>query len=200
MKTKAIFLSVLLLTSGMLMAQRSGIKGGVNFANLYVDDVSDENMKLGLNLGLWHQSENEAFQAELNYSNKGAQITYNNFAGGSGKYRYNLNYLEMPLLFVGHVGNLNLHVGPYLGLLVGANIKDVDSDGSVNGVASLDRNDFNTFDYGLAGGVGIDFDASQIGVRYNYGLREIGKSGSFAGEAANNAKNSVFQLYVALDF
>jgi hypothetical protein len=199
MKTKAIFFSLLLLMSGVMMAQRSGLKAGANFANLYVDDVSDENMKIGLNLGLWHQAANGAFQAELNYSNKGAEIIYNG-ALGSGKYKYNLNYLEMPLLFVGHVGDFNLHIGPYLGLLVGANIKDVDSNGDVNGVAQLDRDDFNTFDYGLAGGAAIEFDASQIGLRYNYGLREIGKSGSFAGEAASNAKNSVFQLYVAFDF
>ncbi|WP_425392728.1 porin family protein [Ekhidna sp.] len=199
MKTKAILLSVLFITSGLLMAQRSGIKGGANFANLYVDDVSDENMKIGLNLGLWHQSANESFQAELAYSNKGAEIIYDG-ALGSGKYKYNLNYLEMPILFVGHVGDFNLHIGPYVGFLVGVNVKDVDSNGDVNGVAQLDRDDFNTFDYGLSGGAAIDFDASQIGLRYNYGLREIGKSGSFAGEAANNAKNSVFQLYVALDF
>ncbi|WP_420317880.1 porin family protein [Ekhidna sp.] len=199
MKTKAIILSILFFTSALLMAQRSGIKGGANFSNLYVNDVSDENMKIGLNLGLWHQAANEAFQAELNYSNKGAEIIYDG-ALGSGKYRYNLNYLEMPLQFVGHVGDFNLHVGPYLGFLVGVNVKDVDSDGSVNGVAQLDRDDFNTIDYGLSGGAAIEFDASQIGLRYNYGLREIGKSGSFAGEAASNAKNSVFQLYVALDF
>ncbi|SNT17096.1 Outer membrane protein beta-barrel domain-containing protein [Ekhidna lutea] len=199
MKTKALILSILLIASGTIMAQRSGLKGGANFANLYVDDVSDENMKIGLNLGLWHQAANESFQAELNYSNKGAEVIYDG-ALGSGKYRYNLNYLEMPLLFVGHVGDFNLHVGPYLGFLVGVNIKDVDSNGNVNGVAQLDRDDFNTFDYGLSGGAAIEFDASQIGLRYNYGLREIGKSGSFAGEAANNAKNSVFQLYVALDF
>ncbi|MEQ6166916.1 MULTISPECIES: porin family protein [unclassified Ekhidna] len=199
MKTRSILLSIFFLASGLLMAQRSGIKGGANFSNLYVDDVSDENMKIGLNLGIWHQAANGAFQAELNYSNKGAEIVYDG-ALGSGKYRYNLNYLELPVLFVGHVGKLNLHVGPYAAILVGANIKDVDSDGDINQVAQLDRDDFHTFDYGLAGGVGVDFDASQVGLRYNYGLREIGKSGSFAGEAVDNAKNSVLQLYIALDF
>lgn len=110
MKTKSILISIFILASGLLMAQRSGIKGGANFSNLYVDDVSDENMKIGLNLGLWHQTANGAFQTELNYSNKGAEIVYDG-ALGSGKYRYNLNYLELPVLFVGHVGRLNLQVG-----------------------------------------------------------------------------------------
>lgn len=198
MKIKNILLITFLLSSGFLMAQRSGIKGGANFSNLYVDDVSDENMKIGLNLGLWHQTSDGAFQAELNYSNKGAEVVYDGVLG-SGKYRYNLNYLELPVFFVGHIGKLNLHAGPYAAFLVGANIKDVDSDGNIDGVTQLDRDDFHTFDFGLAGGVGIDFNASQIGLRYNYGLREIGKSGSFAGEAVDNAKNSVLQLYVAFD-
>ncbi len=199
MKTKAFFLTILVFISGAVTGQKGGLKAGANFTNLYVDDVSDENMKIGLNLGLWHQSADGNFQTEINYSNKGAQILYDG-ALGSGKYNYNLNYIEVPVLFVGHVGPLNLHVGPYAAFLVGVNIKSKDSDGNVEGVTQLDRDDFNTFDYGLAGGVGIDFESSQIGLRYSYGLREIGKSGSFAGEAVNNAKNSALQLYVAFDF
>lgn len=194
MKTKAIILILFTFTSTTILAQKSGLKGGVNFANLYVDEVNDQNLKLGLNLGIWHQSENGNFQTEITFSNKGSELVYNN-AFGSGRYRYNLNYLEVPLLFVGHIENLNLHIGPYFGLLVGANIKDVDSDGSVNNIATLDRDDFNLLDYGLSGGVGVDFDKSQIGLRYNYGLREVGKEGSFGG-ADNNAKNATFQIYI----
>lgn len=200
MKTKALILIALFtFSSSTIFAQRSGVKGGVNFANLYTDDVNDQNLKLGLNLGLWHQSADGHFQAELAFSNKGSELVYNG-ALGNGKYRYNLNYLEMPLLFVGHIDKLNLHFGPYVGLLVGANIKDVDSDGSVNGVSTLDRDDFNTFDYGLSGGVGIDFEESQIGIRYNYGLREVGKSGEAFGGAGRNAKNAALQLYVGFNF
>jgi len=198
MKNKILLIALSLLFTSALMAQRSGIKAGANFSNLYVDDVNDENMKIGLNAGLWHQTESGAFQTELLFSNKGAEIVYDGPLG-SGKYKYNLNYLEVPILFVAHIDQLNLHIGPYAGYLVGVNVKDVDSDGSVDDVTALDRDDFNKFDYGLAGGVGIDFESSQIGLRYNYGLREIGKSGSFAGEAVDNAKNSNFSLYLAFN-
>jgi hypothetical protein len=198
MKTKAVIFTLIAFISTGMMAQTGGLKGGVNFSNLYVDEVNDQNIKLGLNLGLWHQSADGHFQTEISFSNKGSELVYNN-ALGSGKYRYNLNYLEVPLLFVGHIDKLNLHFGPYLGLLVGANIKDVDSDGTINGVATLDKDDFNSLDYGLSGGIGIDFEESQIGLRYSYGLREVGKSGSFGG-ADNNAKNANLQLYVGFKF
>lgn len=198
MNLKLIISSVIvLLFINIATAQKGGIKGGVNFSNLYADDVSEENMKLGLNLGLWHRSADGILQTELNYSNKGAEIVYAGILG-TGRYRYNLNYLELPVLYNLNLGNLNLHVGPYFGLLVGANIKDVDANGDINNVERLDRSDFNAVDYGLAGGVSLDFKASQLGVRYNYGLREIGKQGTFAGQAVSNAKNSALQLYIAL--
>ncbi|MEQ9467818.1 MAG: porin family protein [Ekhidna sp.] len=200
MKTKAIFFSILFIASGLLMAQRSGIKGGANFSNLYVDDVSDENLKLGLNLGIWHQTEGPvAIQTEVAYSSKGAELVYNNVFG-SGKYRFNLNYLEVPIMFVGKIGAFQLHAGPYAGFLVGSNIKDVDSDGDINNIESLDTDDFHRFDYGLVGGAALDFETGMVGARYNYGLREVGKSGSFAGEALNNSKNAGFQIFVAFDF
>ena len=202
MRTKIILIGIFFLTSGLLMAQRNGVRGGANFTNLYVEDVNDENLKLGLNLGIWHQTQGNdllAFQSELNFSSKGSEIVYNNFLG-SGKYRFNLNYLELPVLAVFKIGPVHLHAGPYAALLVGSNIKDVDSDGDINNIESLDTDDFNRFDYGLSGGAACNFESGMVGARYNYGLREVGKSGSFAGEALDNSKNAGFQIFVAFDF
>lgn len=180
-----------------LNAQQGGIKGGMNLSNLYADNVSDENMKLGLNVGVWHKSADGILQTELNYSNKGAEIIYNGVLG-NGVYRYNLNYLELPVLYNMNINKLSLNLGPYFGMLVGANIKEVNSNGEVNEVETLSRKDFNFIDYGLAGGASLNFDTSQFGIRYNYGLREIGTEGTFAREALSNAKNSVLHLYIAL--
>jgi hypothetical protein len=199
MKTKAFILILLAFSSTTIFGQTGGIKGGANFANFYTEDINDVNLKLGLNLGLWHQSADGHFQTELTFSNKGSEVVDNDLFG-TGRYRYNFNYLEVPLLFVGHVENLNIHFGPYFGFLVGANIKKIDSNGSVNSITTLDRDDFNALDYGLSGGIGIDFDESQIGLRYNYGLREVGKSGASFGGAGNNAKNAALQLYVGFKF
>lgn len=200
MNLKTILSIVLVVSSlNILNAQKGGIKGGVNLSNLYVDNVSDENMKLGINVGLWQRSADGILQTEINYSRKGAEIFYNGVLG-NGVYRYNLNYIEFPVLYNLNINKLSLNMGPYFGMLVGANIKDVNSNGEVNDIETLSRKDFNFIDYGLAGGASLNFDTTQVGIRYNYGLREIGTEGTFAREALSNAKNSVLHLYVALAF
>ncbi len=205
MKTKYTLLALLALLSFSTFAQnKSGIKGGVNFTNLYVSDVNDENMKVGFNAGLYHRaglSEVLDIQTEFLFSQKGAALYYdgNIFTGGSGQYRFNLNYIEVPVMLVLKAGNFNIHAGPYLGFLLSANVKDVDDDGSIKDFEALDRDDFNTFDYGIAGGLGFDFDGGTIGARYNYGFKEIGQSG-VAGQATSDSKNSALQLFVGFDF
>lgn len=206
MKNKQIILVIIgLLVSFLAFSQdKTGIKVGLNLTNLYVSDVDDENMKFGFNAGIYHRvdiTDNFAFQPEFLFTQKGASIHYNgSLLNGSGTYRYNLNYLEIPLLFVIKLGDVNFHAGPYAALLAGANIKDVDDDGTINNFKSLDRDDFNTFDYGLSGGIAFDFEDGILGVRYNYGFNEIGESGSFAGQATRNSKNSALQLYMGFGF
>lgn len=80
---------------------------------------------------------------------------------------------------------------------MGANI---DTEGDLgDGFARLDRNNFNKWDYGLVGGLGINLGPGvQIGARYNYGLKEIADSRG-ARAILGNTKNSVAQLYVAFN-
>lgn len=202
MKLKVIYFTVLIaFFATTAHAQKAGIKGGVNFTNLYVDDVDDENMKIGFNAGAYYRAELGpvlAIQPEFLFTQKGSEIQYDNILG-SGKYRFNLNYLEVPVLAVLRFGGFNVHAGPYLGFLVGANVKDVDDDGSINDYESLDRDDFNTLDTGVAAGIGLDFPSGMLGLRYNYGFMEIGESG-IAGTATENSKNSALQLYLGFDF
>src|SRR5688572_31526008 len=105
---------------------RAGIKGGMNVSNLYVDDVSDENARFGVNLGFYGQvlsSDVFAIQPELLFSTKGSEIEY----GGSffdQTVKYNLSYLDLPVLAVFKLGeSAEIHVGPYVGYLLGAKIK-----------------------------------------------------------------------------
>lgn len=204
MKLKLTLFVALSALAVMAYSQKAGVKGGVNFTNLYVDDVDDENMKIGFNAGAYYRAEiTDGFgiQPEFLFSQKGSEIHYEgNIFTGSGNYRFNLNYLETPILFVGSIGNFNIHAGPYLGFLIGVKIKDLDDDGDVTEVEELDRDDFNTVDVGVSGGLGFDFDGGMIGARYNYGFNEIAQSGSVAGQALNNSKNSALQLYLGFDF
>ncbi len=118
-----------------------------------------------------------------------------------GEYRFNLNYIELPLLAVFNVAkNFNIHAGPYASYLIGANIKDLKDDGTINNITDLDAENFNRFDWGVAGGFGIDISNFTLGARYNYGFREIGKSGSLSGQLTKDSKNSAISLYIGLGF
>jgi hypothetical protein len=191
------------LTSSSLMAQRktarAGVKAGLNVSNLYVNNVHDENARIGFNGGFYGQilsSEFFAIQPELLYSTKGTMADYTGFVIDQ-KVRFNLNYLDLPVLAVFKLGrSAEIHAGAYASYLLGANIK---YEGNVNnGTDELDKDHFKSYDYGLSGGFALNFNAIQIGARYNYGLVAIANS-TAARNYIGNSKNSVAQLYLALN-
>lgn len=206
---KAISMAVMAIVLGMaqhsLSAQEVsrrtptfGIKGGINLTNLYVDNVSDEHMKVGANAGIYAKlpvATGFSIQPEMLYSMKGAQEDYNNVFG-SGKYRFNLDYLEIPVAAVINVAkNFNIHAGPYVAFLLSAKVKDVDANGNINGVTQLNKDNFQSTDWGLFGGVGFDIGGATLGARYTRGFQEIGKAG-LSGNLTQNSKNSGFSFYV----
>ena len=186
------------------IAPKIGVKGGLNLTNLYVDDIEDENMKVGFNLGLFAKlpvTQGFSIQPEILYSVKGSKLTYDLGILGSNEYRFNLNYVEVPVLAVINLSkNFNLHGGGYAAYLAQANIKRVHNDGPNDQIADLNEDNFNRFDYGLVGGLGIDIDAVTIGARYNYGLREVGKADNFGSQALKNSKNSAINIYIGFGF
>lgn len=178
-----------------------GFKGGLNFSNLYTDQVDDNNVLTGFNAGLYAKfpiAKGIAIQPEISYTTKGAELVYNNaFAKGTSK--FNVNYIEVPVLLVMNItDNFNVHVGPYAAYMVSGK---TETDSNIfTSENQLDTNDFNKFDAGIAGGVGVDLDALNFGVRYNYGLTNIGKERNFGGTNYTfpDAKNSVLSVYVGL--
>jgi hypothetical protein len=58
--------------------------------------------------------------------------------------------------------NLNIHAGPYAYLISGKTTNKSDS-GSYNFEDNVDVDDFNRFDAGLAGGVGLDLESVSFG-------------------------------------
>ena len=178
---------------------RAGIKGGLNVSNLYGDDVNDENARYGVNFVFYGQilsSDVFAIQPELLFSTKGSKVDYDGLLGDQ-TIKYNLSYLDLPVLAVFKLGeSAEIHVGPYVSYLLGANVSTDGDWGSGN--EEIDRDQLKSFDYGLSGGFGLNFGAIQIGARYNYGLAEIADSNTsdlFLGDS----KNSVAQVYLALN-
>lgn len=208
-------LSLLLCAGAMTLAAsnaqaqerpRVGFKGGLNLSNLYVNDVDDENANIGWHAGFYTQvfsSEAFALQPEINYSTKGTGVTYGvigtNGVNINHDQRFRLQYIDIPVLAVFKLGRAaEIHAGPYWSYLVGAEIRNKDGNPS-NEFDTIDRKNFDNWDYGLVGGIGFNLgESAQLGVRYNYGLNEIARS---AGAKAflGNAKNQVAQLYLAFN-
>ena len=186
------------------LTAKFGIKGGLSLTNLYVDNVSSEHMKAGFNAGVFAKlpvTRGFSIQPEILYSVKGAKDTYSNFVQGDGEYRFNLGYIEMPLLAVVNLApNFNLHAGGYAAYLVSANVKDVNSNGTIEGAQDLNADNFRRWDFGLVGGLGFDIQNFTLGARYNYGLSNIGKSGSLSGDLTKNSKNAGVSIYVGFGF
>lgn len=215
MKKLKIIIALLLLVSisQFTFAQGSsdssnfkfGIKGGVNFSNLYTQNVESNNVLTGFNLGIFAKlpiTSSFAIQPELLYTTKGAQLTYNNyFVNGTAK--FNLNYIELPVLLVVNLtNNFNLHAGPYVAYLVDGTATN-NPQGTVFDIQNnLSNKDYNKFDTGLAVGLGFDANKIGFGARYNYGLQKVGKERNFAGTNYTfpDGKNSVINLYISYSF
>jgi Outer membrane protein beta-barrel domain len=178
---------------------RGGIKGGLNVSNLYVDEVDDENPRYGFNVGVYGQifsSDVFAIQPEILFSTKGTRTEYSEL-GFDGEVKFNLNYIELPILAVFKLGDAaEIHVGPYFGYLLSAN---VDTDGDFDDFDELDKDNFKAWDYGLSAGVGFNFGAAQVGARYNYGLQKLADSDA-ADTVLGDSKNSCAQLYISFNF
>lgn len=203
-KIKILSVSLLFSALGVIFTEtasaqtRAGVKGGLNVSNLYIDDVNDENARFGFNVGVYGQvlsSDVFAIQPELLFSTKGSKAEYTGLVDQTVK--YNLNYLDLPVLAVFKLGkSAEIHVGPYVSYLLNANISY--SGDVANGDDEIDKDNLKSFDYGLAGGFGLNFGAVQVGARYNYGLVKIADSNA-AEAVIGDSKNSVAQLYLALN-
>ena len=164
-----------------------GIKGGINVANIDIENGSDPNARVGIHLGGLahiHLSEHFALQPELMYSNQGAERSTNN-----AEFKTKLHYINIPVLLQFMTGSgFRLQTGPQLGVLMGARYKvnDIETD--------IDDN-YETPDFSWSFGAsyvtrkGLGFDA-----RYNHGISNINDA------PGERYTNRVFQFGVFYQF
>ncbi|MEJ8757786.1 porin family protein [Pontibacter sp. H259] len=162
-----------------------GIKGGVNFANVYgMRDIIDSDMHTNFHAGVYAQialSEKFSLQPEGLYSRKGFETDVEN----------RFDYLELPLLAVYNItDNFSLHLGPQLSVMIAAKQDD----------REINMDDLNTFDYGAAGGAELKFGFVRLGARYNLGFAGLLDEGDTGLEMGKDMKHSVAQLYLGLGF
>ncbi len=185
--------------------RRFGVKGGVNFSNLYNKDSESNKMRTGFNLGVFAKlpvTSMVAIQPELYYTTKGSEVTYNNaFVDGTAS--FDVNYLELPLLAVINITkNFNFHVGPYAALMITGKTKNESNVNLFNFEENIDVDDFNRLDAGIVAGIGIDFGAVGLSARYNYGLTKVGKERTYVGTAYTfpDATNGVLSINASVSF
>lgn len=188
------------LSSSVALSQstrKAGVKGGLNVSNLYIDDIHDEDARYGFNVGFFGEvisSDAAALQLELLYSTKGSRAYYDGF---NQEVKYNLNYLDLPVLAVIKLGETaEIHLGGYASYLLQANVSYDGDWGSGN--EEVDKDRLKSFDYGLIGGVGFNFGPMQVGARYNYGLVKIADD-DVSEALIGDSKNSNAQVYVAFN-
>ena len=172
---------------------RTGLKGGLNASSLFYDGqgISNKNERIGFHVGVFTQvsvSEFFAIQPELLYTTQGASADYN-VLGFNGTNTFKLNYAELPVLATFKLGQaVELQAGPYVSYLLNSNIN---SNGDLNtGTNTINRDNFNKVDYGVAGGLNIYFGRAFVGARYEQGLQRIANRG-LARTLLGNAKNGV---------
>ncbi len=204
MKQIKVFLflaSYLIISSGSLDAQtvNGGIKGGLTMSNFYIDeeDLDDENARFGINAGFFSQImyfETFGIQPELLYTSKGVEGVYGGVIDQTVK--FNLSYIDLPILAVFRpIEVLDFYAGPFIGFLLSSN---VEFSGTIDGESEIDRDNLNTFDYGVTAGIAYNFGNLRAGLRYNLGMQNLADS-DVGRLLLGDSKNSYGQLYIAFN-
>lgn len=180
------------------MEQGFGVKGGVNWSNLRVKDVNDNNARFGFHAGVFGRfasSQSLGFQIEALYDQKGTTIK-KTFGTVDQELTYKFDYITVPAFLVIPLGEvLELHGGAFAGYMV---LSEVTSKGDLgDGSSDPQDSEFHGFDYGLVGGAGVNLGMAQIGARYQHGLGEIAGN-AVSRSVLGDSKNSTLQLYLAL--
>mgnify|MGYP003583570306 CR=1 FL=1 len=194
-------------SSGSSSPVQFGIKAGMNVASLSKDQgLDDQKSKIGFNAGVFANipvASSFSIQPEVLYSDLGAKVTTKDVILGNTyttESSRNLGYITVPLMFqYKFVPNFYLEAGPEFGFLVSPKDKFKSStNGNSNGsqTAELNKDDFNTFNFGVGIGAGYYFtDNIGLTARYVAGATDIYKNNN--GDAV---RNNVFQVGLAFKF
>jgi hypothetical protein len=190
-------------TSTLLAQQRwsAGPRLGLNLSN-FVGDVDNNNLLAGVSAGafvMYSDINHFGISADVLYSQRGFMYKISE-PQGPFKYRQRVNYLEIPILFryfLNLSGNFrpNLFFGPNVGLKLGANRTNPDTDNSQI---------FRPADLGATVGISLNFRVKQaqrlhIDGRYTFGLTDITDPAK-APTPDGNVRNSTISVLLGYGF
>ena len=177
-----------------------GVNGGVNLNSVSFSPSIKQNSMIGYTGGLTARYISEKYfgmicgaQIELNFSQRGwdelFEITGENgepVKDNSRAYRRNMTYVDIPFLAHLAFGNEQglqffLNIGPQIGFLIGESEEMTNID--LNSLTDTQKTVYmgkvdNKFDYGIAGGGGVEFRTRKAGSfllegRYYFALSDF---------------------------
>ena len=184
-----------------------GVKGGLTVSDMNLDVFPDTVMDpiFGYNGGIFFKFVEGlfSFQPEVMFVRKG---TMKNHKGSDWYQQFSTNYIDVPLLarisIDLKVVELYVNLGPYVGYLMSAKVKERTFDDGTNQWVTNDyKYDFNNtavetrWDAGIVMGVGVRVLMVIFEVRYNTGLVNIGNKDLF-----DSSKNKYLSLSLGVQF
>jgi hypothetical protein len=185
----ALALTLGVASAAQAQSARFGVKAGASLTSFTGTDADNAKNKFGFNGGVMANfALNDMFsiQPEVLYSMKGAKRD----GIGNGDYRFNANYIDVPVLAKISTGATGLffELGPQVGFLASAKLKDDSNSADI-------KDSFKTVDFGYAAGLGFQAESGpMVGLRYNGGITSVDK------DSDAKLRNSAFQLYVGFLF
>ena len=206
-KMKKIILSAIaVLVFGFANAQKAqfGLKGGVNVAsqNYSGDGAPSPSSIIGFHIGGFVEikiSDKFSIQPELVYSTQGSKFDFMAEYDGNiydTENTFKLSYINIPVMFKYYATEkFSLEAGPQLGFLTSSKMEtEVIGQSVTQNVKSL----FESIDFGLNIGAGYYFTKNiSAGVRYNFGLANVGKNEDGSDDSI---KNNVFSVSLGYKF
>jgi hypothetical protein len=158
--------------------------------------LDGSSLKSGLNIGIAAGTQLTYraplfIESGLYYSQKGGKSD-----SGNGKFTYDLNYLEVPLLikykhFVGNQTSIQPYAGGYLAVATDGQIKNY---GTRTAFSSFEDGYFNRFDGGLKIGCGVGYNMLYLDASYDIGLANIGQ------DNFDDTHNGCFTINLGVNF
>ena len=201
---KVLLFSLLTFISMQTFAQKFGVQGGVNLANMLAKDdeatySDDFTMNMGYNAGVTFElgfGDLISLEAGILAETKG--FKWENVMGMDVTTKVNLLYIDVPVLLkVGPtLGPVKIFgaAGPYIGYGVTGKFKSESGDQSdtqdVEWGSDAEESDFKPLDYGAKFGVGAEFMKFTFGAYYALGLANISPS-TEGGAKINNKVISI---------
>jgi len=173
-----------------------GVKIGINLSNTSLEkksiEDSDKKAKAGLIAGIsmeYAMTDNFYLQSGLMFTIKGMKLEGTSMWIPSGETRWkqtvNMQYLQIPLMAaykfnISSNTKLFVQAGPYFAYGIGGSSKlknkyyDLgDKEPDEEKFSTFGNEGLKRFDFGLTGGIGVEFGDIIVGLSYEHGLIDI---------------------------